>query len=167
MAFNESGGRRLQVEVIHENLPYLLYLNFACLMTVICSTSILCRNQLSHKEFRNEIKAWLRKSFLNTCFINGETGYQIHINNTFIEKVTSSFGDIKAHALTAIPAIIEQAMFISAEDDKRERADIIKVLKFECPVVIDTTQYLIWIYIRQTKTQLQLYSLNINAQKTP
>lgn len=137
------------------------------MIPIICDTSILCRNLESHKEFRKTVKGWLRTNYLNESFENHETGYEIFINNTFIEKVTSSFGDIKAHALTAIPEIIKHSIFINAEDDKRDRPDIIKVLKFISLIEVELVQYEVWIYVRQNKTQMQLYSININAQKTP
>ena len=128
-----------------------------------CDTTILCRNGRSHKEFRIEVKNWLKSNYLNLSFINDETGYEIFINNTFIEKVTSSFGDIKAHSFTAIPGIIKNSSFIKTEDDKRNRAEIIKVLKFESLINIDNVIYEIWIYVRETKSQLQLYSINIKV----
>jgi len=133
----------------------------------VCDTSILCRNLKPHSEFRKEVKLWLKANYLNQSFVNEETQYIIFINNTFIEKVTSSFGDIKAHSFTAIPAIIKNAIFIKAENDKKERADILKVLKFEGLINVAGDIYEIWIYVRQTNRQLQLYSININVQKTP
>ena len=133
----------------------------------ICDTSILCRNLKSHNEFREEIKLWLKLNYLDVSFLNLETQFIIFIKNTFIEKVTSSFGDIKAHSFTAIPEIIKNAVFIKADNDKRGRSDILKVLKFESLIEVDGTIYKIWMYVRQTKTQLQLYSININVQKTP
>jgi hypothetical protein len=129
----------------------------------VCDTSILCRNSKLHSEFRKEIKLWLKDNYLNKSFINFETQYEIFINNTFIEKVTSSFGDVKAHSFTAIPEIINNAIFIKSEDDKRQRVDILKVLKFESLIKVNEVDYEIWIYIRQTNQQLQLYSLNIKV----
>jgi len=133
----------------------------------ICDTTILCRNQKSHNEFRTEVKLWLKANLLNSICLNTQTGYEIFINNTSIEKVTHKFGDVKAHSFTAIPNIIKNAVFISSEDDNRNRADIIKVLKFESLIQVDNIQYEVWIYVRQTRTQLNLYSLNVNVQKTP
>src|ERR1700732_5131761 len=126
----------------------------------ICDTTILCRNNKSHNEFRTEVKFWLRTNFLNSIWMNTETGYEIFINNTFIEKVTNKFVDVKAHSFTEIPNIIKNAVFVSAEDDDRNRPDIIKVLKFESLIQVDNIQYEVWIYVRQTRTQLNLYSLN-------
>src|ERR1700739_776516 len=106
------------------------------MIIISCDNTILCRNGRTHKEFRIEVKNWLKSNYLNSSFINDETGYQIIINNTFIEKVTSSFGDVKAHSLTAIPEIIKKAVFIKTEDDNRNRADILKVLKFESSIEV-------------------------------
>ena len=129
----------------------------------VCDTSILCRNSKSHNEFRKEVKLWLKANYINRSFINLETQYEIFINNTFIEKVTSSFGDVKAHSFTAIPEIIKNAVFIKSEEDKRQRVDILKVLKFESLIKVNEVDYEIWIYIRQTNQRLQLYSLNIKV----
>jgi Large polyvalent protein-associated domain 3 len=129
----------------------------------VCDNSILCRGIKSHNEFRKEVKLWLKINYLNKSFINLETEYEIFINNTFIEKVTSSFGDVKAHSFTAIPEIIKNAVFIKSEDDKKKRIDILKVLKFESLIKLNDIDYEIWIYIRQTNQQLQLYSLNIKV----
>lgn len=133
----------------------------------ICDTSILRRNEQDHKQFRGVVKKWLKENYLNKSFLNFETGCQIYITNSFIDKSTSSFGDVKAHSFTAIPDIVKNAIFIIADEDKKARPDIIKVLKFESLILVDEIQYKVWMYVRQTKTELHLYSLNINVQKTP
>jgi hypothetical protein len=132
----------------------------------ICDTSLLCRNQQSHKEFRKSIKDWLKTNYLNTSFTNIETGFEIFINNTCMEKITNSFGDIKAHSFTAIPDIIKNEIFIESEDDKKERPDFVKILRFESLISVDKEIYEIWIYVRKTNTQNLLYSLNISVQKS-
>jgi len=128
-----------------------------------CDTSILCRNNQTHKEFRNSIKTWLVNNYLNTSFANIETGFEIFINKTFIEKATTKFGDVKAHAFTIIPDIIKNATLIKSEDDKRGRADILEVLKFESLIEVNGEHFVVWLYVRKTKSQFQLYSLNIKV----
>ena len=134
------------------------------MVTIICDTSILCRKQQTHKVFRNYITTWLKETYLNKFFVNSQTGIEVYINKTGIEKIVSSFGDIKAHAFTAIPSIIENANFIEAQNDNRNRPDY-KTFIFKTVVVVDKDAYELWIYIRQIKNQNFLYSLNIAAQK--
>lgn len=133
-------------------------------MTVsFCNTSILYRNQLSQKEFRNTIKIWLITHHLNTMYLNDETGYLFLISNTFIDKATSKFGDVKAHALANLPSIIKNAVFSNSEPDNKSRPDILRYLKFESVIDIDGEEYVVWLYVRQTKKEYQLYSINIKA----
>lgn len=133
------------------------------MVLTVCDTSILCRNQQTQKEFRNEIKLWLKVHYLNVTCLNKETGYMILINNTFIDKVTSKFGDVKAHALTSLRETVENAVFTDIKGDNRDRRDILKVLKFESLIDVDGERYNVWLYVRQTKIDYQLYSLNIKV----
>ncbi len=128
-----------------------------------CDTSILCRNQQSQKEFRNSIKIWLIVHHLNMVHLNEETGYLFLISNTFIDKATSKFGDVKAHAFANLPSIIKNAVFINSEEDNKGRPDILRYLKFESLIDVDGKKYVVWLYVRQTKNEYQLYSLNIKA----
>ncbi len=128
-----------------------------------CDTAILCRNQQSQKEFRNFIKIWLRTNHLNKRYLNEETGYTIFINITFIDKVTSKFGDVKVHALTSLQEIIKNAIFVNSAEDTRKRLHILNVLKFESLIDVDGERYNVWLYVRQTKNDYQLYSLNIKV----
>lgn len=130
----------------------------------ICDTTILCRDQLSHKEFRVVIVNWLKENYLNNSFTNTETGFSITINKTCIEKLVSSFGDIKAHAYTAIPSLIENATFNRSEDDNRNRPDFIKMLVFKSLAEINGTTYEAWLYVRQTRSHYFLYSVNMSTE---
>ena len=133
------------------------------MVLTICDTSILCRNQQTQKEFRNEIKLWLKANHLNKMYLNEETGYLFLINNTFIEKVTSKFGDVKAHALTSLSNIIKNAIYVHTANDTRNRPHILNVLKYESLIEVDDKKYVVWLYVRQTKSEYQLYSLNIKT----
>lgn len=128
-----------------------------------CDTSILRRNQQSQKEFRNTIKIWLIANHLNTTYLNEETGYLFLISNTFIDKATSKFGDVKAHAFANLPSIIKNAVFINSEEDNKDRPDILRYLKFESLINLDGKEYVVWLYVRQTKKEYQLYSVNVKA----
>ncbi len=133
-------------------------------MTVsYCNTSILRRNQLSQKEFRDAIKIWLIAHHLNTAYLNEETGYLFLISNTFIDKATSKFGDVKAHVLANLPSIIKNAVFTNSEPDNKSRPDILRYLKFESLINIDGKEYVVWLYVRQTRSDYQLYSINIKV----
>ena len=129
----------------------------------VADTSILNRNQLSHKEFRGLVTEWLKDNFQNNSYTNNDTGFNVLINKTCIEKIVNSFGDIKAHAYTAIPLLIVNAIFIKSEDDNRRRPDFIKVLTFKSLIDISGEIYEVWLYVRQTKHNYLLYSVNINA----
>lgn len=133
------------------------------MVLTVCDTSILCRNQQSQKEFRDSIKIWLKSNYLNKMYSNEETGYLFLINNTFINKVTSKFGDVKVHALTSLSEIIKNAIYINTADDTRNRPHILSVLKYESLIEVDDKKYVVWLYVRQTKSEYQLYSLNIKA----
>ncbi len=133
------------------------------MLVSFCDTSILCRNQQSQKEFRNLIKIWLIAYHLNIAYLNEETGYLFLISNTFIDKATSKFGDVKAHAFANLPSIIKNAVFINSEEDNKSRPDILRYLKFESLIDVDGKRYVVWLYVRQTKNEYQLYSLNIKA----
>lgn len=133
------------------------------MVLIVCDTSILCRNQQSQKEFRISIKHWLTANHLNTTHVNEETGYLFLIRNTFIDKATSKFGDIKAHALANLPSIIKNAVFTYSEPDNKSRPDVLRYLKFESLINIDGKEFVAWLYVRQTKSEYQLYSLNIKA----
>ncbi len=133
------------------------------MILTVCDTSILCRNQQTQKEFRNEIKLWLKANDLNKIYLNVETGYLFLINNTFIDKVTSKFGDVKVHALTSLSEIIKNAIYINTADDTRNRPHILNVLKYESLIEVDDKKYIVWLYVRQTKSEYELYSLNIKV----
>ena len=133
------------------------------MVLTVCDTSILCRNQQTQKEFRDSIKIWLKSNYLNKMYSNEETGYLFLINNTFIDKVTSKFGDVKVHALTSLSEIIKNAIYINTADDTRNRPHILSVLKYESLIEVDDKKYVVWLYVRQTKSEYQLYSLNIKA----
>lgn len=111
------------------------------MLVSFCDTSILRRNQQSQKEFRNSIKLWLIAHHLNTTYLNEETGYLFLINNTFIDKVISKFGDVKVHALTSLEEIIKNAVFINSAEDTRNRPHILNVLKFESLIDVDGESY--------------------------
>lgn len=49
----------------------------------------------------------------------------------------------------------------NTETDNKSRPDILRYLKFESLIDIDGEEYLIWLYVRQTKSEYQLYSLNV------
>lgn len=129
----------------------------------ICDTSILCRNQQSQKEFRDSIKIWLKANHLNKLYLNEETGYSFLVSNTFIDKATSIFGDIKAHAFANLPSIIKNAVFKDSEQDNKDRPDILRYLRFESLIDADEKRFIVWLYVRQTRIEYQLYSLNIKA----
>ncbi|WP_299289890.1 hypothetical protein [uncultured Mucilaginibacter sp.] len=131
------------------------------MVLTVCDTSILCRNQQTQKEFRNKIKLWLKIHYLNVTCLNEETGYLCFISNTFIDKATSKFGDVKAHALANLPSIIRNAIFTNSETDNKGRPDILRYLKFESLIDVDGAEYVVWLYVRQTINEYQLYSLHI------
>lgn len=102
-------------------------------------------------------------NYLNTTHINEETGYLFLISNTFIDKATSKFGDVKAHALASLPSIIKNAVFTNSEADNKGRPDILRYLKFESLIDVDAKRFIVWLYVRQTINEYQLYSLHIKA----
>ncbi len=133
------------------------------MILTVCDTSILLRNLQSQKEFRNKIKIWLIVNHLNKSYFNKETGYLFLLSNTFIDKATSKFGDVKAHALANLPSIIKNAIFTNSEADNKHRPDILRYLKFESLIDVDGKKYFVWLYVRQTINEYQLYSINIKA----
>ena len=82
----------------------------------ICDTTLLVRTNQTQKEFRKQVTVWLSDNYLNKSYINLETGLEIFVNKKGIDKIVSSFGDVKAHAATLIPELIKNASFIKAEE---------------------------------------------------
>jgi len=120
-----------------------------------------------HSSFRKEIQKHLRGTLRNKSVVNNDTGYLILFNNTGIDKMTSSIGDVKAIALCNLKLILTNAVLIEVQVDKKKRPDILSVLFYSLTVIITEKEYKIWLYIRQYQTGYYLYSLNIDNKKTP
>lgn len=121
----------------------------------------------SHSEFRKAIEVHLKTILKGRSVINIETGMVISFNKAGIEKTVSKIGDIKSFAVCNLQPILRHAKFIEQQTDKKERVSIISVLLFKTKVEIKECEYDVWCYIRQQEDGNFLYSLNINAQKTP
>jgi pantothenate kinase len=75
-------------------------------------------------------------------------------------------GEIKAHAFTVLHLAIEGSNLIQVQQDKRERLDIKNVYLFKCLIQVDSDLHEMWLYIRERKEGMFLYSVNVSKEKT-
>lgn len=117
------------------------------------------------KDLRSKTKKWLKNTFSTTCLFNAETGWNIQMNTTTIDKLTSGkVGITKMYALTALAEIVRIGICKEMSTDRKERKEIRAVYTFESHVLVLGKKYKYWFIVRVLHNGKFLYAGNLNYE---